>query len=85
MRWFSRRSTPSGAVLHRLRRTGESPVPSADLVPDRPSNAVPEHEGPPQVGVVLGFADGSELHLPPADPRVSAFRAVASTLAQGRR
>jgi hypothetical protein len=34
-------------------------------------------------GVYLGFADGSVLELAASDPRANAFRALASTLAEG--
>jgi hypothetical protein len=36
----------------------------------------------PPVGIRLGFADGSEVELDHADPRVAALRATADRLVQ---
>jgi hypothetical protein len=88
MRWFTRRSTRGGrharaSSTHVRTVAHAAPAPTQALGSREP--LPPDRQLPGIDGVVLGFSDGSELRLPPADPRVSAFRAVATTLAQGRR
>ena len=85
MRWFSRQAPRGGRHARGASRDVQRPAPVAAVHP-RPARPQPEDEAQPAFdGVFLGFADGSRLQLPAGDPRVSAFRAVATTLAQGRR
>jgi len=56
-------------------------VPASPALPATPAGPAPAVDVPVQAtGVMLGFADGSNVSLEDGDPRAAALRAVADVL-----